>query len=203
MGLIVGVLAGLIGVGAAVFAVIYALGIVEYLGGKKKSLTTAPVSVEELKKRLINMNSPDTPYGIQSTGENTLVIEWNIADAKWWGILARERLKEVYRAYILLDQSRTAVRYCEETLMVRWVAQANGTAPTFAYQRNFFRGRILYQKTWDVQYGIKDDLSFGKVYEIHFDIRNVRNPLKKVIETSGWEFVQVMNKAHATEKSVK
>ena len=37
MGLIVGVLAGLIGVGAAVFAVIYALGIVEYLGGKKKS----------------------------------------------------------------------------------------------------------------------------------------------------------------------
>ena len=88
MGLIVGVLAGLIGVGAAVFAVIYALGIVEYLGGKKKSLTTAPVSVEELKKRLINMNSPDTPYGIQSTGENTLVIEWNIADAKWWGILA-------------------------------------------------------------------------------------------------------------------
>ena len=87
--------------------------------------------------------------------------------------------------------------------MVRWVAQANGTAPTFAYQRNFFRGRILYQKTWNVQYGIKDDLSFGKVYEIHFDIRNVRNPLKKVIETSGWEFVQVMNKAHATEKSVK
>ena len=53
MGLIVGVLAGLIGVGAAVFAVIYALGIVEYLGGKKKS-SIAPITVEELK----NVSSP-------------------------------------------------------------------------------------------------------------------------------------------------
>lgn len=199
MGLIVGVLAGLIGVGAAVFAVIYALGIVEYLGGKKKS-PIAPATVEELKKRLINMNSPDTPYGIQSTGETTLVIEWKIVDAKWWGVLARERLKEVYRAYLLLDESRTAARYCEETLLVRWVAQSNGTVPTLAYQRNFFRGRILFQKTWNVQYGIKDDLTFGKVFDYHFDVRDVRNPVKKVIEGSGWEFVPVVSKSHATAK---
>jgi hypothetical protein len=154
-----------------------------------------------LKKRLLDMNSPDSPYGIRSTGENSLLVEWNIVDAKWWGVLAKERLKEVYRAYVLLDESRTAVRYCEETVAVRWVANANGTAPTFAYQRNFFRGKILYQKTWDVQYGIKEDLSFGKVFEVHFDVGNVRNPLKKVIEGSGWEFVQVISKSHATEQS--
>jgi hypothetical protein len=196
-------LGGLIGIAGVVFAIIFGLGVVEYLGGKKKSPATAPVTVAELKKRLIAMNSLDSPYGIQSTGDTTLLLEWKIADAKWWGILAKERLKEVYRAYILLDESRSSVRYCEETLMVHWVANANGSAPTFAYQRNFFRGRILYQKTWDVQYGIKEDLSFGKVYEIHFDVRDVRNPVKKVVEVSGWEFVPVIRKAHATAPVLK
>jgi hypothetical protein len=85
---------------------------------------------------------------------------------------------------------------------VRWLAGVDGP-PIFNYQKNFFRGRILFQKSWGVEYGIKEDLSLGKVYEYKFDVRNVRNPIKKVVRDSGWEFVPVVRKSHATLQSLK
>ena len=48
-----------------------------------------------------------------------------------------------------------------------------------------------------MQYGIKEDKMFGKVYEYTFDIGYARDPLKKVVEENGWEFVSVARKAYA------
>lgn len=41
------------------------------------------------------------------------------------------------------------------------------------------------------------------MYEYKFDIGYVRDPVKKAIEDSGWEFVPVVRKEHATYRSVK
>jgi hypothetical protein len=84
---------------------------------------------------------------------------------------------------------------------VHWLANTD-SQPSFSYQKNFFRGRILFQKSWEVQYAIKEDLSLGKVYEYKFDVRIVRNPIQKLVRDSGWEFVPVMRKSHATFKSL-
>jgi hypothetical protein len=197
---LIGALVGLIGAGVAIFAIIWGLGFIEYLGGKKKSLNSA-VSSHELKTRILSINSPDLPYEIKTTPETDLLVEWKIADAKWFAVFSKERLKKTYRGYLLLDESRKSARYCEELASVRWMAGAsNQSQPTLSYQKQFFRGRILYQKSWEVQYGIREDLSPGKIYEYQFDVRKVRNPIKKVIEDGGWEFVPVIIKSHATLK---
>jgi hypothetical protein len=54
-----------------------------------------------------------------------------------------------------------------------------------------------------VQYGIKEDGTLGKVYEYKFDVNRVRDPIVKVITESGWEFVPVVRKEHATYEMIK
>ncbi len=199
---LIGVLAGLIGAGAGVFAIIWGLGLMEYMGGKK-GRPEPPISREELKQKLLSVNSPDLPYHIKLLNETDLEIEWKITDASWFAIFGQERLQKTYRAFMVLDDLRRSVRYCEEMATVQWVASASDPAqPAISYQNQFFRGRILFQKSWEVKTGIKEDLTIGKVYEYKFDIRQVREPVKQLITDSGWEFVPVVRKKHATFKSL-
>lgn len=201
--ILIGTAAGLLGVIAAVATMIYALGLFEYLGGKKKQ-KMPPVSREKLKQKILGLNSPKLPYGIKPAKETDLMVEWKIVDAKWFALFARERLSKTYRAYLVLDGSRKSVRYCEETGSVHWFAGTDGSLkPSVEFEKTFFRGRILFQKSWGMQYGIKEDLTLGKVYEYSFDVGRVRGPIAKVVEESGWEFVPVVRKEHATYESVE
>jgi hypothetical protein len=76
---------------------------------------------------------------------------------------------------------------------VEWVAGA----PKVHYQSEFFRGKIIYQKSYGVQYGIREDQTFGKVYEYKFDIMSIRRPIMDKAIEGGWEFVEVLMKKHA------
>lgn len=198
---IVGLLVGLLGALAGVATMIFGLGYFEYLGGKKSSKFA--IGKEDLKQKLLALNSPDLPYKIRPAEQTDLIAEWKIVDAKWYSLFAKGRLSKTYRAYIVLDERLKTVRYCEESGTVSWSAGAEGLNPNIGFQKSFFKGRILFQKSWGVQYGIKQDLSVGKVYDYKFDIRGIREPLLKVIEESGWEFVGVVRLEHATYDSIR
>jgi hypothetical protein len=197
-----GALAGILGALAGLAAVFWGLGVREYLGGKKPRYSAA-VNREELLRRLLAINGEGLSFEVRPGRESDLEVEWKIADARWFAFFARERLRETYRAFLVLDPARTSVRYCEEMVRVEWVAGSDGLFhPTLSYQSEFFRGRVLFQKSWGAQYGVRDDLSLGKVYQYSFDVRTVRDPIRKVVEESGWEFVPVVRKSHATFKSL-
>lgn len=195
---------GLLGV-TSIVAVIFALGCFEYLGGKKKS-QIPPIRKETLKQKLLAINSPALPYEIKPGEETDLITEWKIVDAKWFSLFAINKLKKTYRAYLVLDEFRRAARYCEEELFVSWSVSIDGfPRPTVSasYTKKFFRGRILFQKSWNVEYKIKKDMTLEKVYERSFDIENIRGTIANTIEENGWEFVPVVNKKHATYKSIE
>lgn len=200
---LIGVGAGLVGAAAGVFAIVWGLGFGEYLGGRRRSKLIAAVSKDELRRRLLALNAADSPYGLKPSEETGLILEWKVVDAKWFALFAKERLKETYRAFMVLDEPRASVRYCEETARVQWTAGTDGLTPNVTYLNEFFRGRILFQKSWRVQYGIKEDRTFGKVFSYSFNVDDVRNPVKKVVKESGWEFVPVVRKSHATHRSLK
>jgi hypothetical protein len=144
------------------------------------------------------LNSPELPYKLQPGNESDLLVTWNLADVRWQGLISRERLKETYRAFLLLDEVRRSVRYYEETGSVEWSTAVEGLVPRVTYRTEFFKGRILFQKGWGAGYGVKADGTAGKVYEYKYDIGYLRGPLKQAILESGWEFVSVARKAHAT-----
>jgi hypothetical protein len=201
MAAFLGALVGILGALAGLAAAFWGLGITEYLGGKKPRYSTA-VSREELYRKLRAVNGDGIAYEIRPGRESDLEVEWKVADARWFALFARERLRHTYRAFLLLDTARTSVRYCEEMVRVQWVVGTDGLLrPLLSYQSQFFRGRILFQKSFGVQYGVRDDLSVGKVYQYNFDVRTARDPLRKAVEESGWEFVPVVRKSHATFKA--
>ena len=68
----------------------------------------------------------------------------------------------------------------------------------FLVANSFFKGRILFQKSWGVQYGIEEYGTLEKIYDYKFDIGMVRDPIKKVVQENGWEFVPVIRKKNAT-----
>ena len=133
----------------------------------------------------------DEPDKLAAFYEN--VFDWKIVDAKWQGIFAKEKISKTYRAFMALDEVKHTVRYSEAIGSVEWVAGA----PKVHFQSEFFRGRIIFQKSYGVQYGVKEDKTIGKVYEYKFDINAIREPIRQAALEGGWEFVEVLMKSHA------
>ncbi len=199
---LIGTAIGLVGALAGVWAMIWGLGYFEYLGGKKRPSTT-PIGKEELKRKLLELNDLDISYEIKPTEETDLLVEWKIVDAKWYGVFSKQRASQTYRAYILLDEDRKAARYCEEMGTVSWFAGTDGVfKPRVEFKRTFFKGRILFQQSWGVQYGLNKDLTPEKIYEYSFDIGNIREPIVNAVKENGWEFVPVVRTEHATYKGL-
>lgn len=200
IGLVAGGIGGLLGLGGAVFGVICATGAFEYLGGKKSNPNA--VNKQTLLNRLLALNDPSKPYHIIK-GENTdLIAEWKIVDASWYGIFNKSGLTEWYKASLLADETRHAVRYLEEEGSINWTKGTKGLMPALEYEKSVFRGKVLFHKSWAIGFGIKDmdTLEVGKVYEYKFDVNHIRKPMAKVIEEGGWEFVSVRAKRHVTSK---
>jgi hypothetical protein len=198
LGLIAGA-GGLVAAGIAVYVMLYAMGFFQYLGGKKPS-GTPPVSKSNLIDRLLALNDPSKPYHIVKGAETDLIAEWKIVDAEWYGVLNRNGLKQAYRALLLVDESRHSVRCCEELGSVSWTVGLKGPIPTASYARSFFRGRILYSKQYAKGYGLRQlaPPEPGKIYEYKFDVNEIRGPIIVTVEESGWEWVPVTARRHAT-----
>ncbi|MDP3948503.1 MAG: hypothetical protein Q8Q17_00985 [bacterium] len=192
---------GLIVAGTAIWVMLWGMGFFQYLGGKKKSASA--VSKEELRKKILTLNSPELPYQITPDDGTDFSLEWKIVDAKWYGIFSKEKVSKTYRALILLDDARKTARYYEELGSVEWHIGTDGWKPSIRYSAQAWKGRILFQKSWGVQYGIKESGELGKVYEYKFDIGYARDPLKKIVHESGWEFVPVVRKQYALRKNLK
>lgn len=194
IGAVIGVLAALGGV----FIAFVATGMFEYQGGKKKPGVPS-ISKEVLRRQILDINSPELPYQIKPSDKTDFELIWKIADAKWLGVFSKEKINKTYRAYIYLDESRHTVRFWQAIDNVEWVAGA----PKVHYQKEFFRGKIIYQKSYGVQYGMREDKTLGKVYEYNFDIHALRNPIQQRALDGGWEFVEVMMKKHAMKPELQ
>jgi hypothetical protein len=199
IGIIIGIAAGLLGSGLGIFFALYALGFFQYLGGKRLG-SIAPVARDLLFGRLLALNDRSKPYRLYQGLDTDLVAEWKFVDAKWYGILSKSGLKQSYRAMIFLDTERHTARCFEQSGSVRWSAGVGGMEPSLHYSSSRFGGRILFKKSRGVGYGFKDlkSGSLGKVYDYSFDINDIRDPIKDVVLKSGWEWVPVTAKRHAS-----
>lgn len=199
-GIIIGTLAGIIAAGIGIFFALYALGFFQYMGGKKSNPNA--VSKETLYHNIMALNNPSKPYHIiPGDSENTdLIAEWKIADATWYGIFNKSGLRKIYKALLMLDEARHTVRCFEVLGTVEWMAGTAGLTPVAHYSKSRFGGRILFQKSYGVGYGIKDGTSMdiGKVYEYKFDVDEIKEPLEKIIKELGWEWVPVTAKRHVS-----
>jgi hypothetical protein len=185
--------------GVGIYFALWGIGYFQYLGGKKPG-RLPPVRKNTLIKALISLNDNSKPYQIVKGTESDLVAEWKIADATWYGIFSKNKLKTAYRAFLLVDELRHSVRCYEEYRSITWSVGTSGLEPVIHYQKSFFGGRILFKKTYGIGYGFRttDPRSAGKVYEYRFDIDEIRDPIIATVEANGWEWVPVTGKRNVT-----
>ena len=200
-GMVIGLIAGLLGAGAGLFFAFYALGFFQYLGGKKPNPNA--VNKETLEKALLALNDPQKPYHLVPGEDTDLVAEWKIVDASWYGIFSKNRLSKAYRARLLLDEERHSVRCFELLGSVSWTAGTDGLSPSINFSKSSFGGRVFSEKSYGLGYGIKDprSLEVGKVYEYKFDVNEIRAPIIATVKANGWEWVPVTVKRHAVYKN--
>lgn len=194
-------IAGVIVAGVALYVMLYAMGYFQYLGGKKRS-NIPPVSKQELIDKMLALNDHSKPYHIERGVDTDLVAEWKIVDAQWWGVFNKNGLTEAYRALLLADEDRHAVRCYEEFSKITWTAGLAGLVPAVSYTKSFFGGRILYSKEHAKGYGLKQQGSSeaGKVYDYTFDVNEIRGPIILTVEENGWEWVPVTARRHVSYK---
>jgi hypothetical protein len=200
-GIIIGLAAGLLGAGLGLYFALYALGFFQYLGGKRPDARA--VDKKTLQQALWALNDTSKPYHIVSGEDTDLIAEWKLVDASWYGIFNKNHLRKSYRARLLLDEERHSVRCFELLGSVSWSAGVGGLTPSIEYDKSSFSGRILFQKSYGLGYGIKDpkSLKMGKVYEYKFDVDEIRDPIIAVVKANGWEWVPVTAKRHAVYKT--
>ena len=153
----------------------------------------------DLREKLIQLGQSNHQFTITLGEDCDLYLQHSIVDAKFYGIASKEQVKKQYAAKIwIVDQERT-VKYRE---IIQEASSSAGVlpAPKLSFQKSAFKGKVLFKKEKEVAFGFKkpaDPSSFGKVYKYDFDVRKIRDPIKDLVESNGWEFEQILTDYHA------
>ncbi len=163
-----------------------------------KPVTGAPVVPRgELVKRLLALNDAHLPYIVRDDPKADLVVEWKYADVAWWAIMAKNRLRKIYRLRLFFDESRHFVYGQDELGTLDWSAGLTG-APQVRFGKSRFRGVVLFRSERGVGHALKAPLGsgFGKVLDYRFNINDVKGPVTRVIAEAGWTFRPVFWAPH-------
>lgn len=168
------------------------------LFGKKVVLSKVNLSL-----RLKELGASSDQFVLASSPETDFVVERKIVDASGFGAETLDKLKKSYRGFLLLDEQSHEARYNEEMEETSREANAGSGGMGLSTEKKVFRGKVLGSKEFGKSWGVKregDEVSVGKIYDYSFDVNKVRDPVKKLVEESGWKFKQVMLKRDATYK---
>ncbi|MHB1007329.1 MAG: hypothetical protein ACYC3S_17060 [Chloroflexota bacterium] len=203
---LIGLLVGLLGAGVGVAAVVgIPLGWYNRFLMVSPPRTTFAVSKDTLLAQILALNDDLRPWEYRLTPDDPradLVAEWKVADARWWGAFSRNRFRRTYRAFVSLDPEKHELRMNEESATVTWTASAGGPAPSIAWEKQFFRGVVLFEHSREVAYGIKDvfPLKVGELYKYDFNPWQVKGPLLRLALENGWSYCPVVLRSQLGKK---
>lgn len=90
---LVGGAAGLLGAAAGLWVMVATFrGYFSRFVAVRPDPEVAPVSREELIRRILALNDPARPFSYRPDERYDIRAEWRLADASWWGVLQRNHL---------------------------------------------------------------------------------------------------------------
>lgn len=192
LGLVVGIAAA---AGALIVIWAIASGKISDLLVVRPAAGIAPVARDDLWYAEMALAREEHPWVVRPCPEEPrahFVAEWKLADARWWGLIQRNRLSSAYRAWFSLDERRHELRSCEERTTVNW--SAGGLAPGISWGTSSFRGIVLFERTREIVLGLRDDppLSPGVVVDYDFDPWRVKAPIIRAALERGWSYRPVV-----------
>lgn len=146
-----------------------------------------PVSKVEMRKKLLELNSEEVPFGIIEE-QGIFKVRWKLADASWYGLLKKENYSQEYELQIYLVDGGEA-RLIEVRRTKIRVLGLTGFELNWGYHRGWQAMAIQYKKVW----AIKQLFPFeaGKVLDLKYNAQSFREPILKLLVDNGWRLKPV------------
>ena len=172
------------------------MGLLNKLKGiREPESGVSPIPKDELQRKLLALNDDRIPFSIEAGPggeEGDVVAEWRIVDAEWYEIFAKASLEKSHTIRLGLSDEDKEARVLEETRDVEWRAGV----PTLSGSIQIFKGRTIASKSFGKAFAWKsvNPLDYGQVYEYHFDVSEMKDPLAEIITENGWTYRPVMSR---------
>ncbi len=139
-----------------------------------------PVQEADLRREILSINDFDVPVMVREK-RKTLIVSWKYVDAKWYGIISKSGLKQIYELHVKLNPRTRTARLIDVQKSVSW-----GVTPTTArIWGGYTRGvDVSYRR--GIAYGIKENFRPGKAYDYRFTTSEIKDPVMNTILNSGW-----------------
>lgn len=149
-----------------------------------------PITRQDLHQRLQAINDgAQFPFTVTpGKRPDEIIVDWKYADAVWLDLLRAHKISELTRLTIRLDESDHTARVREMSYQFSASGGAGGAGLSFKMQ---WGAVTFYETKRETVYGIQ--IENGRPvarlsYSYRFDIREMRDPLLKLITSNGWTF---------------
>lgn len=184
---------GLLLTGVGVVTLLLLIGFVPFIDAAAKRVFAfrgqgEPLPAEALRAQLLAVNDwVDAPVQVEQRARRdgrpgTLVITWRYVDARWWELLAKAGLAELYQLHLRLDETRHRATLIDVTKSVQWRA---GPADV-RLRGGWFRG-VLFEAEIGRAWGIKENWQLGEMYNYRFVPAEIKLPVLNTLLRAGWD----------------
>lgn len=144
-----------------------------------------PVSVEQLRAQIQAINTFDAPVMVQER-KGKLVATWKYVDARWLELFAKAGLSKSYELHMKFDEARHTVTMVDRVKEAAWRVGVSGGMGGGAGSGSVSQGVIMAYEVGK-QWGIRENLALGKVYDYKFVPTEIKLPILNSILRSGWD----------------
>lgn len=144
-----------------------------------------PLSLDEVIKKLLSLNSPDKPYLIEQSG-NQIVGTWNVLDANWLGILSASKAEIDYKITVDLDEMKHKYSYIETLFKFKSSFGWSGIGLKYLFSQGKMRH---WEKGIVIGLGMRDKNQSRQIIgATNYKFRNsdIKNPILSILKESGW-----------------
>jgi hypothetical protein len=142
--------------------------------------TGQSVSEAELRQTILSINNFDVPVSVVEK-KKQIIITWRYVDAKWWEIIAKAGLTQIYELHVKFNEAKKEVTLIDVQKNVDWRLGTGQTKVSGGY----FRGVEMGYEV-GAQWGIKENFQLGKIYSFKFSPSEIKNPVLNTILKNGW-----------------
>lgn len=144
-----------------------------------------PLERSHVEAALLALNSPDEPWRVRAafTEEKAdVVAEWNVTDPGIGNGRGRRQVERTVKFRMRLDGASHEARVCVDIEEATWA----GEPAKRVVARKRGSGPRTRAKSWRADLKKGPDGKRHRVYDFYFDSDDLRDPLRKVVLSSGW-----------------
>lgn len=148
-----------------------------------------PLTLSELQQKILSLNSENNPFQYSISG-NQITGNWKITDVKWTVILGGGKVDKNYDLNVTLDEATHSYDYKERKTNSgsKWSFDPGTGSISFGGSGSVFSGKMT-EKEFGAGAGtsVKQNGQEGNTYQYAFDTKQIKDPLFKVLNDSGWQ----------------